>query len=118
MENIKAQLKAQLSPQLNASIYGVIGRGVSSVRLNDNGELIFIMSDGAEVNLGRLPEPSIPTATADVLGGIKVGDNLKITDGVLSVDTAAKVEQDNTKPVTSGAVHMEIGNIEVLLKAL
>ena len=32
---------------------------------------------------------TIPTASASVLGGIKVGENLKITDGVLSVDTAA-----------------------------
>ena len=38
--------------------------------------------------------------------------------GVLSVDTADKVEQDNTKPVTSAAVHVEVGNIEVLLAAL
>lgn len=58
-------------------------------------------------------------ATAEKLGLIKVGENLKITqDGVLSVDTADAVEQDNTKPITSAAVHVEIGNIEVLLAAL
>ena len=58
-------------------------------------------------------------ATTDKLGVVKIGDNLKITkDGVLSVDTADAVEQDNTKPVTSAAVHTEIGNIEVLLAAL
>ena len=58
-------------------------------------------------------------ATAETLGLIKVGENLKITeDGVLSVDTATQVEQDNTKPITSAAVHTEIGNIEVLLAAL
>lgn len=58
-------------------------------------------------------------ATAETLGLIKVGENLKITeDGVLSVDTANVVEQDNTKPITSAAVHTEIGNIEVLLAAL
>ena len=58
-------------------------------------------------------------ATAEKLGLIKVGGNLKITqDGVLSVDTADAVEQDNTKPITSAAVHVEIGNIEVLLAAL
>lgn len=58
-------------------------------------------------------------ATADKLGVVKIGENLKITkDGVLSVDTADAVEQDNTKPVTSAAVHTEIGNIEVLLAAL
>ena len=58
-------------------------------------------------------------ATAETLGLIKVGENLTITEnGVLSVDTATQVEQDNTKPITSAAVHTEIGNIEVLLAAL
>lgn len=32
---------------------------------------------------------TLPTAAADTLGGVKVGENLKITDGVLSVDTEA-----------------------------
>ena len=61
----------------------------------------------------------IPVASDTVLGGIKVGENLKINEnGVLSVDTANAVEQDNTKPITSAAVHVEIGNIEALLAAL
>lgn len=53
-------------------------------------------------------------------GGIpyRIGEGLKVNSGVLSVDTADVVEQDNTKPVTSAAVHVEIGNIEVLLAAL
>lgn len=56
-------------------------------------------------------------ATADMLGGIKVGSNLTIdANGVLSVDTATAVEADNTRPVTSAAVHVEIGNIEALLQ--
>ena len=54
-------------------------------------------------------------ATAQTLGGIKVGDNLKISGGVLSVDTTDTVEADNTKPVTSGAVQVVVGNIDVLL---
>lgn len=62
---------------------------------------------------------NVPIASESVLGKIRVGSNLKITkDGVLSVDTAQAVEQDNTKPVTSAAVHMEIGNIEALLSAI
>jgi uncharacterized membrane protein len=64
------------------------------------------------------PAAVLPVASADVLGGIKVGANLKITDGVLSVDTATDVQQDNTRPVTSGAVYVELGNIEALLAAL
>ena len=59
--------------------------------------------------------PLIP-ATEKSLGGIIVGENLKITQkGVLSVDTADNAEQDNTRPITSAAVYTQIGNIEVLL---
>lgn len=48
----------------------------------------------------------------------QIGEGLKLEGRVLSVDTADRVEQDNTKPVTSAAVHVEIGNIEALLAAL
>lgn len=46
------------------------------------------------------------------------GDNIDITDGVISVITTDEVEQDNTKPVTSAAVYTEVGNIGVLLKTI
>lgn len=49
----------------------------------------------------------------------KVGEGLKIVGGdTLAVDTAAAVEQDNTKPVTSGAVYTEVGNINALLATI
>lgn len=49
----------------------------------------------------------------------KVGEGLKIVGGdTLAVDTAASVEQDNTKPVTSGAVYTEVGNINALLATI
>ena len=61
----------------------------------------------------------LPAATAEVLGGIKVGDGLKITqEGRLSVDAAGQAEQDNTKPITSAAVYAEIGNINSLLETI
>ena len=47
--------------------------------------------------------------------GYKIGDGLILQGGVLSVDTAKEVEEDNTKPVTSGAVYEQIGNISALL---
>ena len=46
------------------------------------------------------------------------GAGLKVVEGELMVDTANAVEQDNTRPVTSAAVYVEIGNIEALLAAL
>ena len=58
----------------------------------------------------------LPAATAETLGGVKVGQNLKMdASGVLSVDTADIAQQDNTRPITSAAVYTQIGNIEALL---
>ena len=50
-------------------------------------------------------------------GGVpyQIGDGLKVVENVLMVDTADKVEEDNTRPVTSAAVYVEVGNIEALL---
>ena len=42
-------------------------------------------------------------------------ETLTLEDGILSVNTADKVEQDNTLPITSAAVHVTVGNIETLL---
>lgn len=45
----------------------------------------------------------------------RLGDNLKVVGGALTVDTASNVQQDNTKPITSAAVYTEVGNINALL---
>lgn len=47
-----------------------------------------------------------------------IGDNLSVVNGVLKVDTAPNVEQDNTKPITSAAVYTEVGNINALLSLI
>lgn len=58
-------------------------------------------------------------ATANSLGMVKVGENLDITDdGTLSVTTTDEAEGDNTKPITSKAVHTIVGNIDVLLSII
>ena len=43
---------------------------------------------------------------------------LKFEDGVLSVNTTDRVEEDNTQPVTSAAVYTEVGNINALLETI
>lgn len=43
---------------------------------------------------------------------------LTLEDGILSVNTAKEVEQDNTLPVTSAAVFAEVGNINALLETI
>lgn len=78
-----------------------------NAQFNENSNFVIELNSNSDYVL--------PPATTSTLGGIKVGDNLKISGGVLSVDTADTVEADNTKPVTSGAVQVVVGNIDVLL---
>lgn len=53
---------------------------------------------------------------ADVGVNFTTDETLSLSeDGVLSVNTANDVEQDNTLPVTSAAVFAEVGNINALL---
>ena len=66
-----------------------------------------------------LPEEfELSAATAETLGGIKVGDSLTIEDGALSVDTADSVEEEDTRPVTSAAVYAVLGDIATLLSQI
>ncbi len=62
---------------------------------------------------GEYEESDIPLPEG---GGYAIGEGLKIVDGKLTVDTADAVEEDNTKPVTSGAVYVQLGNVEALLE--
>lgn len=83
------------------------------------GQVVGFDADGnavAQVWSGGGSGGALIPATEKSLGGIIVGENLKITkEGVLSVDTADNAEEDNTRPITSAAVHTQLGNIEVLL---
>jgi hypothetical protein len=53
-------------------------------------------------------------------GGVdfKTDSTLKLENGILSVNTANQMEQDNTLPITSAAVYNTVGNIEALLKTI
>ena len=76
-------------------------------------------SESAEDAAKRAEEAAKQAESAIPAGSLKLGNGLKWeADGRVSVDTAEKVEKDNTLPVTSAAVHVEIGNIEALLAAL
>lgn len=58
-------------------------------------------------------------ATSEEAGTIKIGSNLSIDDdGVLSVETTDNAEQDNTKPMTSAGVYVQLGNINILLESI
>lgn len=56
--------------------------------------------------------------TAGVGTNYKAGENIDITNNVISVITTDEVEQDNTRPITSAAVYTEVGNINILLETI
>lgn len=86
--------------------------------VSNEGVLSWSNSDGkdnpAAVNIkGPKGDKGDPGA-----GGYAIGDGLKVENGKLSVDTATAAEQDNTKPITSGAVYTAVGNINALLATI
>ena len=80
-------------------------------------QTVYDESSGGSGNSGgNASNTDIPVMTENTIGGAKLGSNLKISDsGHLYVDTADAAEEDNTKPITSAAVHVVVGNIDVLL---
>lgn len=50
---------------------------------------------------------------------IKIGSGLLLDEsGVLSVDVASEVQEDNTRPISSGAVYTIVGNVDALLQTI
>ncbi|MBQ8505880.1 MAG: hypothetical protein IJ466_00365 [Clostridia bacterium] len=89
---------------------GVIA-GASLPEGGEAGQVLVKTESGA-----AWQDAAVGYASAEKAGVVRVGANLRMENGVLSVDTAASVEQDNTRPVTSAAVHTQLGNVEALLK--
>lgn len=127
---IDAGLEAEIRSQLCAGIYadvpetttaeidGVTGRGVENVTL-ENGDIVFVMTDGERISIGALPVPEIPVASADTLGAVKVGENMTMDEnGRLSADVSDRVSQGDKRPVSGGAVYELIGEIETALSVL
>lgn len=89
-------------------------------------QLYLVLNDGDKFIVNPVFDSSgihesyiLPIASATTLGGIKVGENLTITEnGILSVDVANIVEADNTRPITSAAVNTLVGNIDALLSTI
>lgn len=103
------------------------GEGDAAARQQDAGADDSVADDPAD-SVDPLPLTLDPaeiqlTLALDAVetgggGSWGIGAGLKVVDGKLTVDTADKVEQDNTLPVTSAAVYVQTGNIEALLAAL
>ena len=87
-------------------------RGDDAIRTRSGGDSSILVKTGASNDY------VLPEATETTLGGIKVGDALKIENGVLSVRCADAAEADNSLPITSAAVYAEMDGIAALLATI
>lgn len=115
-------------------IFGVPGTTFVPSVSEETGEISWTNDGGLEnpppVNLREPVErfvaeyleengTDIPVATDEILGGIKLGENLKGTeDGTVSVDTTGEVTETDLRPITSQAVYSEFGKIVALLNTI
>lgn len=83
---------------------------VKDIKKNGDGTLTVTTNDDRLIDIG---------VSDGKQADIKIGETLRYDEhGNLQVNTVSEVEMDNTLPVTSSAVAVEIGNINVLLKAI
>ena len=70
----------------------------------------------ARANIGAVSEENVRQMVEDA--SIKTDETLTLKDGVLSVNRANEVGQDNTLPITSAAVYTTVGNIGAILDTI
>lgn len=111
--NASLQEKKNLGGEVNKSSgFGYYADLPDKPKING----VELVGDMTSKQLGLIDQQTY--ATNQEAGVIKVGENLKIDEGVLSVETTNDAEQDNTKPMTSAGVYVELGNINILLSKI
>ena len=116
--------QALASNILTVPVGGILKDGVIGPDLSRRGPPAAAASGADPLPLSLDPADMQLTLTLDAVqtgggaGSYKIGHGLKVEDGTLMVDTADQVEPDNTLPVTSAAVHVELGNVEALLASI
>lgn len=84
------------------------------------GQKLLVVSGGTATWYTIQPNKSL-LAEGTGAGGVNFetdGKTLILEDGVLKVNTTDVVEEDNTQPITSAAVHATVGNISALLDTI
>ena len=73
----------------------------------------YLTTDGTSVSWGTVESYELPIASSSTLGGIKVGTNLSINNGVLSADDQIPSQANNSgKYLTTNGTSISWGTIE------
>lgn len=112
LEELKTEDKSSVVAAIN-EIYTNGGGEQSTI---DHSELINReLNDQHPINAIQ----GLSDALQNKLDKNNLGDNLEITDeGKLQVKMAAKMEKDNTLPISSAEVFTQVGNINALLHTI
>lgn len=107
------------------------GANIVTITLSDGSSKGFTFKNGSRGSPGQTPVKGIDyytqqdksemvDAVLDALPSVTfiAGDNIDITNNVISVITSDVAEEDNTKPITASAVHTIVGNIETILETI
>lgn len=102
-------------------VFGVPGKdgktpekGVDYFTDNDKKELVDEIKQELPKIVSDYLEENPPSGGVD----FETDHTLTLKDGILSVNTTDRMEQDNTLPMTSAGVYATVGNIEALLKTI
>lgn len=106
-QTLEAAARAEAAADKAEQLVG--GINLPDLTPEDAGKVVLVNPEGTGYTLGTLSGSG---------GGYEIGHGLKLANNVLSVDTAAAVEQDNTLPITAAAVYTTVGNIEILLQTI
>lgn len=134
MEDDSCIIPGEVLAEAGSFCFGVMGVRGEEVRTSD--VVRYNVRKGAVTESTAVSEPApdiysqllCRIAALEAVAGIPndgtaitafiPGETLTVKDGVLSVNTADKAEENNTLPITSAAVYTEIGNINVLLETI
>lgn len=87
----------------------------------NNGQFPLVDAKDVQVDdTGKRLDEKLKEITVGGGTSYTIGNGLKFEEetNTLSVDVATDAEQNNTKPISSAAVHAIVGNIEVLLETI
>lgn len=118
MINLTGQINS--NHEFTAQIEKIAGSGTTDYeKLKNKPQINGIELIGNQMSEDLGLQSKNKYATSEEAGTIKIGSNLSIDDdGVLSVQTTDNAEQDNTKPMTSAGVYVQLGNINILLESI
>lgn len=116
-----------ITPEEKAGLQAQIG-ALSALETEDKANLVRAINEVYRLSGGELDPAIIEKAVTDYLKENPIESGVNFTTDktlvldpdtkILRVNTANAAEQDNTLPITSAAVHTQIGNIEVLLQTI